>query len=92
MSYAYRVPAFGGVETLILVADRRAWLWWDHGIEADMTEYPFTVFQVQLDRNGAGEAKSSHTASVAVDHSLGLVLEDLESQPVLLADVRRKQR
>jgi hypothetical protein len=91
LRYAFREPVSGG-ENIVLIADRKSWLWWDHGLTGELNDYPFTVFRISLDRNGQGQGKSSLTANAVPDAAVGVSLENFDAQPVVLAEVRREVR
>ena len=51
-------------------------------------DYPFTVLQLQVDRNGQGRGLASAYSNITLDKHQGtIVLENLGDQPVMLTNV-----
>lgn len=87
IKYAWRAPAAGAPERVVLVTDRRlgahvpGWA----PASGPLADADFTVLEIRLDAKGAGEAKSSLTANVAVDATTQtLALEGYAAAPLLL--------
>ena len=52
--------------------------------------YPFTIIEMQLNRNGEGEGKMSLATKVILDKKKNMItLENFDLQPVLLTQVKR---
>lgn len=52
--------------------------------------YPFTIIEMQLNRDGQGEGKMSLATKVVLDKKKNMItLENFELQPVLLTQVKR---
>jgi hypothetical protein len=87
--YARRTPLAAGGARIVLVTDRpitfrEAWV---HDRSMD---YPFTLVEMHLDRNGKGEGKLSLATKIIVDRDTKAVtLENYTVQPVLLTAVTR---
>ena len=85
--YARRAPRSDGGADLTLVAERPLWVWWD--TNAKWTPEPgFTVLQLRVNKDGAGEGRAIATTRVKSDKDAGIALADANA-PVLLTDVRR---
>lgn len=91
LRYARRTPRPDGGEDLMLVADSRAWVWWDPALAPDSTDSPFTVIHLRLNRDGAGDGKVSFGTKIRPDRAAGIVLEDDANQPTLLTEIRRER-
>jgi hypothetical protein len=91
LRYARRTPRPDGGEDVVLVADRPIWLWWGTATSTASTDSPFTVIQLQLNKQGAGEGKFSVANKISSNKEVGIVLEDYANQPVLLNDVQREK-
>jgi hypothetical protein len=63
-------------------------MWWDSTFQS--TPYPFSVVQIRLGKDGAGEGRVSSGVPVASDKMLGVALADFGKAPAVLADVRRQ--
>jgi hypothetical protein len=93
IKYAYRAPLADGGERIVLATDRRLGGYtagWKPVSKAALTDYEFTVVEMQLDAKGAGEAKTSLTSKVVVDaEAKTLALDDYAAAPVILQNVKR---
>jgi hypothetical protein len=91
IKYAWRSPAAGGQERIVLATERRvgshATSWpASPGAAADAE---FTVIEIRIDGKGAGQGKASPWAGVVVDAAAKtLALDGYATAPVLL-EVRR---
>lgn len=90
VQYAWRSPRPDGGLDVILVLDRPVWLWWN--ASAPTTTYPFTVVQMRLGKDGAGEGRVSLGVPVTGDKMAGVVLSDYAKAPAVITDLRRDQR
>ena len=80
--------------------DRHVIIASDHGMPflevADRprsADYPFTVLQLQLDKNGQGRGLASAYSNITLDkHQGSIVLENLGDQPVMLANVQLQKK
>ena len=90
VEYAWRSQRPDGGSDVVLVLDRPVWMWWN--TSAPSTTYPYTVVQMRLSKDGAGEGRVSLGVSVESDKTLGVVLSDYAKAPVVLTDVRHDQR
>ena len=52
-------------------------------------DYPFTVIQMQLDKNGAGKGTMSYATKIIARVDT-IELENFASSPVMLNDIRAK--
>jgi len=87
--FARHTPGEDGGERVVLVTDRRIGF-----LEATnqprSIDYPFTVIELNLNRDGEGEGRMSIATKVIVDKKKNTItLENFELQPVLLTQVRR---
>jgi hypothetical protein len=79
----------GGTDA-VFVVDRPLWMWWESKPES--TPYPYTVVQMRLGKDGAGEGRVSLGVPVSSDKALGVVLSDYAKAPAVLRDVRRERQ
>ncbi len=86
LHFARQRPAAEGGRTIILATDRYvgAWEAFNHPRTMD---YPFTVIQLQLDRNGKGVGKASIATRITQDDDGTIELENFSNEPVMLNDV-----
>ena len=93
--YAYRDVLPNGVERVIIVTDRRLGSWsgqvWKAVNQSTAVNYPFSLIELHLNRNGTGEGKMSLTTKVAADAGgKTLVVAGYDAAPVLLRNVKRE--
>jgi hypothetical protein len=88
--YAWRNQRPEGGSDVVLVIDRPIWMWWDSSAPA--TPYNYSVIQMRLGKDGAGEGRVSSGVSVAADKTLGAALSDFAKAPAVLGDIRHDQR
>jgi hypothetical protein len=93
IKYAYRAPLAAGGERIVLATDRRLGGYtpgWQPVAKTPLTDYEFTVVEMELDARGAGDAKTSLTSKVIVDaEAKTLALDDYAAAPVILQNVKR---
>jgi len=87
--YARRSARPDGGTDVVLVVERPLWMWWDAKIGS--TDYPFTVVQLRLDKEGKGEGRVSFGVPIGSDKAIGVVLSDYAKAPAVLTDVRRER-
>ena len=82
-------PGEDGGERVVLVTDRRIGFL-EAANQPRSIDYPFTVIELQLNRDGEGEGKMSIATKVIYDKTKNTItLENFELQPVLLTQVKR---
>jgi hypothetical protein len=91
IKYAWRTPAAGAPERIVLITDRRlganapGWA----PASGPLADADFTVLEIRLDANGVGEAKSSLITNVAIDATAQtLALDGYAAAPTLLKVTR----
>ena len=73
-----------------MIATDRPIGFWEASARPRSIDYPFTVIQMQLDRNGHGKGTMSIATKIrAYDNTIEL--EDFASAPVMLNDIRAKK-
>jgi len=89
--YARRTPLPDGGERIVLVTDRRIGFW-EAANQARSVDYPFTLIELHINRDGQGEGKLSLATKITADkENKIIVLEDYANQPVLLTSVKREK-
>jgi hypothetical protein len=89
LHYARRVPGEDGGEKITLATDRPIGFW-EAQARPRTLDYPFTVIELHMNRDGEGEGKLSIATKITADSDRKtIVLEDYAAQPVLLQHVRR---
>jgi hypothetical protein len=85
--FARQRPGADGGRDVFLMTDRYIGAW--EAMNRPRTiDYPFTLIQLQLDKNSHGVGKASLATQVTQDPDGTIVLENFSSQPVILNEVR----
>jgi hypothetical protein len=91
LRFARRTPGEDGGERIVLATDRRVG-YWETVVQPPSFDYPFTVIELHLNRDGRGEGRMSFATKVIANKKTGQIsLENYEHQPVLLNDVHREK-
>ena len=89
--FAQKTPVGDGGERVTLITDRRIGFW-EAANQPRSIDYPFTVIELRLNRDGEGEGKMSVATKIIADKgSNTIVLENYDLQPVLLTNVKRER-
>jgi hypothetical protein len=89
--FARKVPMPDGGERVVLVTDRRIGFW-EASHQPRSIDYPFTVIELRLNKDGEGEGKISIATKIIPDKENNIVtLENYDLQPVLLKNVKRER-
>ena len=89
--FARHMPAPDGGERIVLVTDRRM-SFREVANRHRSVDYPFTVIELRLQKNGEGEGKVSVATRIIADKANKVVtLEDYDIQPVMLTKVTRER-
>ncbi|HEY2905653.1 MAG TPA: hypothetical protein VGJ29_07110 [Vicinamibacterales bacterium] len=87
--YAHRETLPEGGERVVLATDRRIGFW-EAANQPRSIDYPFTVIEMRLNKDGEGEGKMSLATKIMANKNTNtVVLENYDIQPVLLQGIRR---
>ncbi len=86
LRYARQTPSGDGGQMITLATDRYVTAW-EAFHQPRTIDYPFTIFQLQLDKNGHGVGKASIATKVTQEENGTIELENFSSEPVMLNDV-----
>jgi hypothetical protein len=90
LHFARSTPGEDGGERIVLATDRRI-SFWEATNRPRSFDYPFTVIELRLGRDGQGEGKMSVATKITADNEhKTIVLEDYANQPVMLQDIKRE--
>ncbi|SRR6266508_4273826 len=90
LHYAHKTPLPEGAERVVIATDRPI-SFWEARNQPRSIDYPFTVIEMHINRDGKGEGKMSIATKIEVDkESQTIELENYGTQPVLLENVERK--
>jgi len=91
LHFARRMPLPEGGERVVLITDRRIGFW-EAANQPRSIDYPFTVIELRLNKDGEGEGKMSIATKVIYDKSENMVtLENYDISPVQLTNVKREK-
>ena len=86
LHYAQQTPDEEGGRRIVIATDRPIGFW-EATRRPRSFDYPFTVIQMHLDRNGRGKGTMSVATKIrAYDNTIEL--EDFASAPVMLTDIK----
>jgi hypothetical protein len=89
--FARRMSLPEGGERVVLVTDRRIGFW-EAANQPRSIDYPFTVIDLRLNRDGEGEGKMSVATKVIYNKKENMIdLENFQTQPVQLTNVKREK-
>jgi len=89
--FARKVPLPDGGERVVLVTDRRIGFW-EAANQPRSIDYPFTVIELRLNRDGEGEGTMSIATKVIYDKEQNMItLENFQNQPVRLTNITREK-
>jgi hypothetical protein len=90
LRYARKVPLEDGGERVVIMTDRYISFW--EAVNRPRTiDYPFTLIEMRIGRDGRGEGKMSLLTKIYYEKDKNqIVLENYASQPVMLTEVRRE--
>ena len=91
LRYAHQTPTEDGGRRIVLATDRPIGFW-EASRRPRTFDYPFTIIQMQIGREGRGKGTMSFATKIEV-HDNTIELENFASSPVMLTDIRaEKQR
>ena len=89
--FARKMPLPDGGDRVVLVTDRRI-SFWEARNQPRSYDYPFTVIELHINRDGEGEGKMSIATKVIYDKKENMItLENFETTPVQLTNVKREK-
>jgi hypothetical protein len=77
----------------VIVASDQGMAFFEAADRPRSADYPFTVLQLQIDRNGQGRGLASAYSNITLDKVQGsIVLENLGDQPVMLRNLQLQRK
>lgn len=90
LHYARKNPLDEGGDQIVIATDRYIGFW-EAANRPRTVDYPFTLIEMRVGKDGVGEGKMSLFTKIMYDKKKNqIVLEDYRSQPVLLTQVKRE--
>ena len=89
--FARRMPAPDGGERIMIITDRRM-SFREVASRPRSYDYPFTVIELTLQKNGEGEGNVTLATRITGDkHNRVMTLENFDIQPIMLTRVTRER-
>ena len=89
LRYANQRPGEDGGRQIVLATDRPIGFW--EAVRQPRTiQYPFTVIQMQMGRDGKGKGTLSYATKIIVRGDT-IELENFATQPIMLTEIRSKR-
>lgn len=85
LRYANQTPLPEGGRRIVLATDRPIGFW-EATRRPRTIDYPFTVIQMEIDRNGEGKGTLSYATKI-IPQGDTIVLENFATQPVMLTQI-----
>jgi hypothetical protein len=89
LRYAHQEPGADGGRRIVLATDRPI-SFWEATNRPRTIEYPFTVIQMEIDKNGEGKGTMSYAAKI-IPRGNVIELENFSTAPVMLTDIKAKK-
>jgi len=89
LRYSHQEPGEDGGRRVVLATDRPIGFW-EAANRPRTIDYPFTVIQMQLDKNGDGTGTLSFATKV-IARGNTIELENFASAPAMLTEIRAKK-
>ena len=86
LHYAQQTPLPEGGRSIVIATDRPIGFW-EATNRPRSIDYPFTVIQMNLDRNGMGSGTMSYATRITTKNHI-IELEDFATQPIMLNNIR----
>jgi len=90
LRYARQLPTAEGGRRIILATDRPMGFW-EATDQPRSVDYPFTLIELRVDKNGNGEGKLSVATKLTLENNT-LVIENYANQPVMLNQVKATKK
>jgi hypothetical protein len=86
LRYAYQEPLPDGGRRIVLATDRPIGFW-EATRRPRTIDYPFTVIQMQIGKDGKGKGTMSYATKI-IPAGNSIVLENFDTQPVMLTEIK----
>ncbi|HEU5257612.1 MAG TPA: hypothetical protein VFU28_16575 [Vicinamibacterales bacterium] len=87
LRYAQQTPLPDGGRMIVIATDRPIGFW-EATHQPRSIEYPFTVIQMKLDRDGNGSGTLSYATRIVAHENNVIELEDFATQPIMLNNIK----
>jgi hypothetical protein len=86
LRYAYQEPLPDGGRRIVIATDRPIGFW-EATRRPRTIDYPFTVIQMQIGKDGKGKGTLSYATKI-IPAGNSIVLENFDTQPVMLTEIK----
>jgi len=90
LHYAQQTPLPEGGRSIVIATDRPIGFW-EATNRPRSIDYPFTVIQMNLDRNGMGSGTMSYATRITTKNNI-IELEDFATQPIMLNNIHAETK
>ena len=91
LRYAQQTPLPEGGRMIVIATDRPIGFW-EATQHPRSIDYPFTVIQMKLDREGNGSGTLSYATRIVAHENNVIELEDFATQPIMLNNSRAEAK
>jgi hypothetical protein len=91
LRYAQQTPSEDGGRTIVIATDRPIGFW-EATQRPRSIDYPFTVIQMKLDRDGNGSGTLSYATRIVARGNNVIELEDFATQPIMLNNIKAETK
>jgi hypothetical protein len=89
LRYAHQEPGEDGGRRVVIATDRPM-SFWEAANRPRVSDYPFTVIQMQLDKNGEGKGTLSYFTKI-IARGNTIELENFTTSPVVLSNIETRK-
>lgn len=90
LRYAHEQPAPEGGRQIVLATDRPIGFW-EAAHQPRTIQYPFTVIQMQIDKDGHGKGTLSYATKITA-RGKTIELENFNTSPVMLSEIKAEKK
>jgi len=91
LRYAYQQTDADGGRTIVIATDRPIGFW-EATNRPRSVDYPFTVIQMKLNRDGTGTGTMSYATRIVAHENNVIELENFASQPIMLNNIKAEPK
>ena len=91
LRYAQQTPLPEGGRMIVIATDRPIGFW-EATQRPRSIDYPFTVIQMKLDREGNGSGTISYATRIVAHENNVIELEDFATQPIMLNNIHAEAK
>jgi len=91
LRYAQQTPLPDGGRMIVIATDRPIGFW-EASRRPRSIDYPFTVIQMKLDRDGNGSGTMSYATRIVAQKNNVIELEDFATQPIMLNNIHSEAK